>query len=136
VPTEAEWEAAAALAPSSSEKRRYPWGEAPPTGERANLEGASSGVVSVEANAAGDSAWGCRQLFGNAWEWTSTPFAAYPGFVIDPYAEYSKPWMDSRHRVLRGGCWATRSRLLRNTWRNFYLPDRRDVFAGFRVCEL
>jgi iron(II)-dependent oxidoreductase len=75
-------------------------------------------------------------MIGNVWEWTATDFAPYPGFVVDPYAEYSAPWFESPHRVLRGGCWATRARLLRNTWRNFYPPDRRDVLAGFRTCAL
>jgi iron(II)-dependent oxidoreductase len=69
------------------------------------------------------------------WEWTSTPFRPYPGFVADPYEDYSQPWFDT-HRVLRGGSFATRARLLRNTWRNFYMPERRDPFAGFRTCSL
>ena len=74
-------------------------------------------------------------MIGNVWEWTSTDFDAYPGFVADPYKEYSQPWFGT-HKVLRGGCWATGSRLIRNTWRNFYTADRRDVFAGFRTCVL
>jgi iron(II)-dependent oxidoreductase len=82
----------------------------------------------------GDSAFGCRQMLGNVWEWTATDFQPYPGFVRDPYKEYSEPWFGSDRKVLRGGCWATRSRLIRNTWRNFYTKDRRDVFAGFRTC--
>ena len=57
----------------------------------------------------------------------------HAGFVVDPYADYSAPWFGT-HRVLRGGSWATPSRLIRNTWRNFYRPDRRDVWAGFRTC--
>jgi gamma-glutamyl hercynylcysteine S-oxide synthase len=72
-------------------------------------------------------------MIGNVWEWTSTTFAAYPGFVADPYRDYSQPWFGT-HKVLRGGCWATAPRLLRNSWRNFYTPDRRDVWAGFRTC--
>jgi iron(II)-dependent oxidoreductase len=87
----------------------------------------------VAAFPAGDSPCGCRQLLGNVWEWTADAFLPYPGFVPDPYREYSAPWFGD-HRVLRGGCWATRGRLLRTTWRNFYRPDRRDVFAGFRTC--
>ena len=77
-----------------------------------------------------------RQMIGNTWEWTSTIFQPYPGFVVDPYAEYSAPWFATPHMVLRGGCWATRSRLIRNTWRNYFTKDRRDVFAGFRTCAL
>jgi iron(II)-dependent oxidoreductase len=138
LPTEAEWEAAAAGEPDGAgglapRKRRYPWGDEPPTPERANLDGLAMGAADVEAHPAGDSAFGCRQMLGNVWEWCADPFLPYPGFVADPYREYSEPWFGS-HRVLRGGCWVTRSRLLRNTWRNFYTPDRRDVWAGFRTC--
>ncbi len=93
------------------------------------------GCLDVGALPAGDSAFGCRQMIGNVWEWPGSDFLPSPGFVRDPYQEYSEPWFGT-HKVLRGGCWATRSRLLRNTWRNFYRPDRRDVWAGFRTCAL
>jgi iron(II)-dependent oxidoreductase len=93
------------------------------------------GCLDVGTLPAGDSAFGCRQMIGNVWEWTSSDFLPYPGFMVDPYQEYSAPWFGTR-KVLRGGSWATRSRLLRNTWRNFYGPDRRDVWAGFRTCAL
>jgi iron(II)-dependent oxidoreductase len=72
-------------------------------------------------------------MIGNVWEWTASDFLPYPGFVADPYKAYSEPWFGT-HKVLRGGCWTTRSLLIRNTWRNFYTPDRRDVWAGFRTC--
>ena len=72
---------------------------------------------------------------GQVWEWTASPFAAYPGFVVDPYKEYSEPWFGT-HKVLRGGSFATPARLLRRTFRNFYMPDRGDVFCGFRSCAL
>jgi gamma-glutamyl hercynylcysteine S-oxide synthase len=114
-------------------RRRFPWGDAAPTPDRANLDWRAMGCVDVGALPAGDSAFGCRQMIGNVWEWTNDDFAPYPGFEIDPYREYSEPWFGT-HKVLRGGCWTTRSRLLRNTWRNFYRPDRRDVWAGFRTC--
>ena len=132
LPTEAEWE----LAAGTKDKRRFPWGDEPPGPAHANLDGRATGVVDVASHPAGDSAHGCRQLIGNVWEWTASDFAPYPGFVADPYREYSEPWFASPHKVLRGGCWATRARLLRNTWRNFYPPDRRDVLAGFRTCAL
>ncbi len=141
LPTEAEWETAASAEPTpdglgiSRRKRRYPWGDEPPTPERANLDAANMDCVDVRALAAGDSAFGCRQMMGNVWEWTADTFRPYPGFVADPYREYSEPSFGGQ-RVLRGGCWATRSRLIRNTWRNFYTPDRRNVFAGFRTVAL
>jgi iron(II)-dependent oxidoreductase len=135
LPTEAEWEAAASGPPEGGRKRLYPWGDGAPTPDRAHLDGRALGCVGVAAHPAGDSPCGCRQMFGNVWEWTADAFLPYPGFVPDPYKEYSAPWFGD-HKVLRGGCWATRGRLLRNTWRNFYRPDRRDVFAGFRTCAL
>ncbi|HZA54451.1 MAG TPA: SUMF1/EgtB/PvdO family nonheme iron enzyme, partial [Candidatus Udaeobacter sp.] len=98
LPTEAEWEVAASAEPSDhsrglSERRRYfPWGNDPSTSERANLDWRNLGPVSVSAYPAGDSAFGCRQMIGNVWEWTADHFAPYPGFIVDPYKEYSKPW--------------------------------------------
>lgn len=134
LPTEAEWEYAAATTPRDhGAKRRYPWGDSAPDVRRANLFGAAGGRISVAALAEGDSAWGCRQMIGNVWEWTADAFQPYPGFIADPYKEYSEPWFRD-HMVLRGGSHATRAFLIRNTWRNFYTPDRRDVFAGFRTC--
>ena len=97
------------------------------------MDSGALGCLDVGALPAGDSPIGCRQMIGNVWEWTATVFEPYPGFFADPYKEYSEPWFHT-HRVLRGGAWATRSRLIRNTWRNFYEPDRRDVLAGFRTC--
>jgi iron(II)-dependent oxidoreductase len=73
--------------------------------------------------------------WGAVWEWTSSPFEPYPGFVIDPYADYSKPWFGT-HKVLRGASFTTPRRMVRPTFRNFYLPDRGDVFCGFRTCAL
>ena len=131
LPAEAEWEAAAAHGAES--KRQYPWGGQFPDATHANLYGVCGTVAPVAAFAAGDSAWGCRQMIGNVWEWTADWFNPYPGFERDPYKEYSEPWFGN-HKVLRGGCFATSATLLRNTWRNFYMPDRRDVFAGFRSC--
>jgi iron(II)-dependent oxidoreductase len=141
LPTEAEWEAAASLEPDpegrgfADAKRRFPWGDAAPTPERANLDARAGGCVDVGALPGGDSAFGCRQMIGNVWEWTASDFLPYPGFVPDMYADYSEPWFRT-HKVLRGGCWVTRARLLRNTWRNFYPADRRDAWAGFRTCAL
>lgn len=141
LPTEAEWERAACYEPGSAAKRARPWGAAAADSALAHLDARSSAPLGVEALPGGDSALGCRQLWGNVWEWTADDFAPYPGFVVDPYREYSAPWFptpDGRgtHKVLRGGCFATPARLLRSTWRNFYTPDRRDVWAGLRTCAV
>ena len=139
LPTEAEWEMAASAEPGTDaagktgRKRTYPWGETPPGPRHANLDGRLLGPVDVAAFPEGDSAFGCRQMMGNVWEWCADDFGPYPGFVRDPYKDYSEPWFGD-HKVQRGGSWATRGRMLRNTWRNFALPDRRDLFVGFRTC--
>ncbi len=80
--------------------------------------------------------WECASsqlAYGQVWEWTSSTFAPYPGFAVDPYKEYSEPWFGT-HKVLRGGSFATPARLMRPTFRNFYTPERGDVFCGFRTC--
>ncbi len=141
LPTEAEWELAASAECAadgrgiSDLKRRYPWGDEIPSPERANLDSAAMGCLDVRALPAGDSAFGCRQMIGNVWEWTADTFEAYPGFELDPYDTYSAPSF-GQQKVLRGGCWATRSRLIHNTVRNFYTPNRNNIFAGFRTCAL
>jgi len=133
LPTEAEWELAAT---GLDRKRRFPWGSDAPTPERVHLDARSTGCIAAGALPASDSVFGCRQMIGNVWEWTATDFLPYPGFVVDPYKEYSEPWFGSERKVLRGGCWATRSRLIRNTWRNYFTKERRDIFAGFRTCAV
>ncbi len=120
LPAEYEWEIAARGSdPHSS----------------ANLDWTANGCCDVNSHSGGDSVYGCRQMIGNVWEWTSSDFLPYPGFSEDPYKEYSSPWFGS-HKTLRGGAWSTRSRLIRVPYRNFYTPDRRDIWAGFRTCAL
>ena len=134
LPTEAEWEMAAAFDPSGG-KRVHPWGDAAPSAALCNLEWQAMGPVNVTAHPDGDSAPGCRQLTGNVWEWTNTTFAPYPGFSADMYSDYSQVSFHTR-KVLRGGSWATPWCTMRNTWRNFFQPARRDIFGGFRTCRL
>jgi ergothioneine biosynthesis protein EgtB len=141
LPTEAEWEMAASCEPdvtvstTGERKRRFPWGEETAVAGRANLDWRAGGCIDVRALPGSDSAFGCRQMIGNTWEWTASDFDPYPGFKPGPYQEYSAPWFGD-HKVLRGGCWTTRSRMIHNAYRNFYKPDRRDVWAGFRTCAL
>ncbi len=72
--------------------------------------------------------------WGEVWEWTASRFAPFAGFSADPYIDYSAPWFVEDHRVLRGGSLATAARLKRASFRNFYKPDRADMFCGFRTC--
>lgn len=144
LPTEAEWELAAAGAPSgpapgaplAPAKRLRPWGEEPLGPEHANLDGRLLGPADVAAFPAGDSAFGCRQMLGNVWEHCASDFLPYPGYEVDPYKEYSDPWFGPEHKILRGGAWPTRGRMLRTTWRNWGQKHRRDLFAGLRTCAL
>jgi iron(II)-dependent oxidoreductase len=141
LPSEAEWEAAAVGIPSTDgtrlahDRRRWPWGDAPPSPRHANLDFMHDAPADVAAFPEGDSAFGCRQMIGNVWEWTSSDFLPFTGFAADPYKDYSQPWFGSR-KVLRGGCWATSARIARPAYRNFFTPDRCDVFAGFRTCAV
>jgi len=133
--TEAEWEWAAALENSDSTKRFYPWGEAPPTSTHANLDASRLGPCPVWDYADGDSSLGLRQMVGNVWEWTSSPFKPYQNFKAFPYPEYSEIFMRHQLKVLKGASWATSPTLVRNTFRNFYLPHHRHVIAGIRLVK-
>jgi iron(II)-dependent oxidoreductase len=72
---------------------------------------------------------------GLVWEWTASPFGGYPGFQPFPYREYSQVFFGDRYRVLRGGSWATAPRVATTTFRNWDLPERRQIFAGVRLAR-
>jgi iron(II)-dependent oxidoreductase len=134
LPTELEWEKAATWGPDAEAPRTYPWGEDEPSPERANLDQTAFGPVPAGALAAGASAYGVLGLVGDAWEWTASDFRGYPGFEAFPYPEYSEAFFGPDYRVLRGGSWATRPRVARNSFRNWDYPQRRQIFAGFRCA--
>ncbi|MGI0494863.1 SUMF1/EgtB/PvdO family nonheme iron enzyme [Alkalinema pantanalense CENA528] len=135
LPTEAEWEKAASWDGVNGASRSFPWGEAWPTIDpidRANHNHQFANTTPVTQFQASQSAAGCVDLLGNVWEWTSTWFDSYHGFKPFPYRGYSQPYFDQAHRVLKGGSWATRSWAMRNSFRNWYHPWVREIFAGFR----
>jgi iron(II)-dependent oxidoreductase len=135
LPTETEWERAATWDQRPGVARRYPWGDDPPVpGVHANLDQLSGGTAAVGRSDAGAAPSGCRGMLGDVWEWTSSRFDGYPGFVADPYREYSEVFFGGHYRVLRGGSWATRARVATPTFRNWDLPQRRQIFAGVRVA--
>lgn len=134
LPTEAEWECAAGWAPETNTARRFPWGDAEPTAAHANLGQRHRGPAAVGAYPDGVSAVGCHQMVGDVWEWTASDFTPYAGFVAFPYREYSEVFWGSEYKVLRGGSWATDPSAVRTTFRNWDLPIRRQIFAGFRCA--
>jgi len=133
LPSEAEWEKAASWDAGEGRARRYPWGEDPPTPERANLDQLAFGPAHVGV-LDGATPAGVVSLLGDCWEWTASDLTGYPGFAPFPYREYSEVFFGEGHRVLRGGSWATRPSVARNTFRNWDLPERRQIFAGFRCA--
>jgi iron(II)-dependent oxidoreductase len=135
LPTEAEWEAAASWDPVAGAKRSYPWGEEEPTRARANIDQLGFETTPVGSYPAGVSAIGCWDMLGNVWEWTATDFHGYPGYRTFPYREYSVAFFGDEYKVLRGGSWATRSGAVRNTFRNWDYPIRRQIFSGLRCAR-
>lgn len=117
LPTEAEWEKSAlgASLPCNHER----------------LIGHTTGVNSYDSA----SHYGCQDMLGNVWEWTASWFDGYPGFTSYPYPGYSKVYFDGKHRVLKGGSWATMNLGLRTSFRNWYHPHVREIFAGFRCVK-
>jgi iron(II)-dependent oxidoreductase len=135
LPTEAEWEKAASWDEVAGRKRRYPWGDEAPDRARANLGQRRFGPDPVGSYPLGVSAYGCHQMLGDVWEWTSSDFAGHPGFVPFPYREYSEVFFGPEYKVLRGGSWATHPSAIRTTFRNWDYPIRRQIFAGFRCAR-
>lgn len=134
LPTEVEWEKAAAWDPVLRRRRRFPWGDSEPTPALANLDGAALRPAPVGAYPAGASAYGVEQLMGDVWEWTSSDFAPWPGFRPMLYADYSAPFFGGDYKVLRGGSWAVGASILRPSFRNWDHPIRRQVFSGIRLA--
>jgi len=135
LPTESEWEAAASWDPVAGRARTYPWGDEPATAELANVDQLSFGTARVGAYPRNVSPIGCQGMIGDVWEWTSSDFTGYPGFVSYPYREYSEVFFGNEYKVLRGGSWATRPGAIRNTFRNWDYPIRRQIFSGFRCAR-
>jgi gamma-glutamyl hercynylcysteine S-oxide synthase len=135
LPTEPEFHRAAFGTPGGAE-RVYPWGDEPPDATRGNFDFHSWEPVPVGSRPAGASAWGVHDLVGNGWEWTSTIFGPFDGFVpMASYPEYSADFFDGQHYVMKGGSPATASELLRRSFRNWFRPNYPYVYATFRTVR-
>jgi iron(II)-dependent oxidoreductase len=137
LPTETEWEKAATWDQERAQARRFPWGDDPLIpGLHANVDHVASGPETARTSAArGASPCGAEQMIGDVWEWTASDFRGYDGFRAYPYREYSEVFFGSDYQVLRGGSWATRARVITPTFRNWDYPQRRQIFAGFRIAR-
>jgi iron(II)-dependent oxidoreductase len=135
LPTEVEWEAAASWDPATGAARKYPWGDTPPDPSVANLDQLAFGTAPVGSYPRGVSPIGCHGMLGDVWEWTASDFGPWPGFESFPYREYSEAFFGTEYKVLRGGSWATRPGAIRNTFRNWDYPIRRQIFSGFRCAR-
>ena len=119
LPTELEWEAACAGAER----------------ERANLDQLAFGTAAAGSYTDAPADCGAEQMLGDVWEWTASNFVAYEGFEAFPYPEYSEVFFGDQYKVLRGGAWATRRNVIRPSFRNWDLPERRQIFAGLRCAK-
>jgi iron(II)-dependent oxidoreductase len=135
LPTEAEWQRAAYGAPDGS-TRPYPWGSESPNASLGNFDLHRWDPMPVNSFPHSQSAFGVRDILGNGWEWTSSPFAAFPGFEPFPfYRGYSTDFFDGKHFVMKGGSSRTAACMLRPTFRNWFQPHYQNVYVGFRCVR-
>jgi ergothioneine biosynthesis protein EgtB len=135
LPTEAEFHRAAYGTQQGTE-RKYPWGDASPDASRGNFDFERWDPVAVGSYPDGRSAFGLEDALGNGWEWTSLPFAPYPGF--EPflfYRGYSANFFDGKHFVVKGASPRTAASMLRRSFRNWFQPHYPFVYASFRCVE-
>ncbi|HLG56561.1 MAG TPA: SUMF1/EgtB/PvdO family nonheme iron enzyme [Vicinamibacterales bacterium] len=134
LPTEAEFQRAAYGAPDA--ERQYPWGTAAPSARTGAFDFDGWDPQPAGSHPEGASAWGVEDLVGNGWEWTSTPFAPFPGFhAMASYPEYSADFFDGKHFVMKGASVATARELIRPTFRNWFRPRYPYVYATFRCVR-
>src|SRR5258708_4761126 len=101
-PTGAGGERARRSARAPGRPRRYPWGDADPAPDQANLGQRHLQPAPAGSYPDGAAPSGARQLIGDVWEWTASDFLPYPGFVAYPYKEYSEVFFGPDYKVLRG----------------------------------
>ncbi|GAB3648715.1 ergothioneine biosynthesis protein EgtB [Glycomyces tarimensis] len=135
LPTEAEWEKAARWDPATGRTRRNPWGDGDADENRANLGQRHLEPAPAGSFPDGTAPCGAGQLIGDVWEWTASDLAPYPGFRAHPDPSHSAVFFGGKYKVLRGGSFGTAPDAVRGSFRNWDLPIRRQVFAGFRTAR-
>ena len=134
IPTEAEWEKAASWNEDLEKKTIYPWGDELPSDHNANLlQSWNWAPCQIGSYPQGKSYYGCHQMLGDVWEWTSSEYVLYPGFR-SKFSEYTDKWAINQ-KVLRGGSFATPRSQIRNSYRNYFKPHERIPFSGFRCVR-
>ena len=134
LPTESEWEKAACFSPALNSKQDFPWGNDEPGAPLANMfENGLWSVAQIGSYPDGQSAYGCQQMIGDVWEWTTSDYVPYPGFKSE-FDEYNDKWFVGQ-KVLRGGSFATPRSHIRTTYRNFFYPHERWMIGGFRCAK-
>ena len=135
LPTEAQWHRAAYGTPQGAEQA-YPWGSAAPDSHAGNFDFRRWDPAPVNSSPANESSFGVAGQLGNGWEWTSTPFAPFPGFqAFSYYPGYSANFFDGKHFVIKGGSARSASCFLRRSFRNWFQPHYQYVYAGFRCVS-
>jgi ergothioneine biosynthesis protein EgtB len=134
LPTEAEWEKAARFVPEENRRSEFPWGDPAPEETKANLfENQHWSVAPIGSYPSGKNVYGCEQLIGDVWEWTTSDYVPYPGFKSE-FDEYNDKWFVNQ-KVLRGGSFATPQLHIRSTYRNFFHAHERWMVSGFRCAK-
>jgi formylglycine-generating enzyme required for sulfatase activity len=134
LPTEAEWEKAACFSSGKHARQNFPWGDDAADVKKANLfENDLWSVAPIGAFPDGQNAYGCHQMIGDVWEWTTSDYVPYPGFKSE-FDEYNDKWFVNQ-KVLRGGSFATPQLHIRSTYRNFFHAHERWMISGFRCAK-
>ena len=134
LPSEAEWEKAACWNEEKMRKPIFPWGNDVPNEKNANLlESYLWNTSEIGSYPESQSSYGCYQMIGDVWEWTSSEYAGYPGFKSG-FSEYNDKWFTNQ-KVLRGGSFGTPQMSIRGSYRNFFRLDERWLFSGFRCAQ-
>jgi ergothioneine biosynthesis protein EgtB len=134
LPTEAEWEKAACYDARRKVRQQFPWGDTDSDSGKANLfENGFWSVTPVGSFPDGANAYGCQQMIGDVWEWTTSDYVPYPGFKTE-FDEYNDKWFVNQ-KVLRGGSFATPQLHIRTTYRNFFHAHERWMLSGFRCAR-